>query len=49
MLIRYWMNKPVITVEKNDSMQRAATLMKENHIRLLPVTFVLQTHTLSRL
>ena len=37
MLIRYWMSKPVITVEKNDSMQQAATLMKENHIRLLPV------------
>ena len=37
MLIRYWMNKPAITVEKKDSMQRAATLMKENHIRLLPV------------
>lgn len=37
MLIRYWMNQPVITVEKNDSMQRAATLMKENRIRLLPV------------
>ena len=37
MLIRYWMNKPAVTVEKNDSMQRAATLMKENHIRLLPV------------
>jgi acetoin utilization protein AcuB len=31
------MNQPVITVEKNDSMQRASTLMKENHIRLLPV------------
>jgi acetoin utilization protein AcuB len=37
MLIRYWMNKPVITVEKNDSMQRATQLMKENHIKLLPV------------
>ena len=37
MLIRYWMSKPVITAEKNDSMQRAATLMKENRIRLLPV------------
>ncbi|MDX2452014.1 CBS and ACT domain-containing protein [Desulfosarcina sp.] len=37
MLIRYWMSKPVITVEKNDSMQQAATLMKENRIRLLPV------------
>jgi acetoin utilization protein AcuB len=31
------MSKPVITAEKNDSMQRAATLMKENRIRLLPV------------
>ena len=38
MLIRYWMNKPVITIEKKDSMQQAGTLMKENHIRLLPVT-----------
>jgi acetoin utilization protein AcuB len=37
MLIRYWMRKPVITAEKNDSMQHAATLMKENRIRLLPV------------
>lgn len=37
MLIRYWMNTPVITGEKNDSMQQAATLMKENRIRLLPV------------
>ena len=37
MLIRYWMSKPVITAEKNDSMQRAVTLMKENRIRLLPV------------
>ncbi len=37
MLIRYWMSKPVVTIEKNDAMQRAATLMKENQIRLLPV------------
>ena len=37
MLIRYWMNKPVITIEKNDSMQQAGILMKENNIRLLPV------------
>ncbi len=37
MLIRYWMSKPVVTIEKNESMQRAATLMKENQIRLLPV------------
>lgn len=38
MLIRYWMSKPVITVEKKDAMQHAVSLMKENHIRLLPVT-----------
>jgi acetoin utilization protein AcuB len=31
------MSKPVITVEKNDSMERAVTLMKENRIRLMPV------------
>ena len=37
MLIRYWMSKPVVTVEKKDSMQRAVTLMTENRIRLLPV------------
>ena len=37
MLIRYWMSKPVITVDKNDARQRAATLMKENRIRSLPV------------
>jgi acetoin utilization protein AcuB len=37
MLIRDWMSTPVITVEKNDSMQQASTLMKENRIRLLPV------------
>jgi acetoin utilization protein AcuB len=37
MLIRYWMSKPVITVEKKDTMQYAVSLMKENHIRLLPV------------
>ena len=38
MLIRYWMNKPVITIEKKDSMQQAAALMKENRIRLLSET-----------
>ncbi|WP_372681912.1 CBS and ACT domain-containing protein [Desulfosarcina sp.] len=37
MLIRYWMSKPVVTIEKDDAMQRAATLMKEKRIRLLPV------------
>ncbi len=38
MLVRYWMSKPAITVGKNDSMQRALALMKDNRIRLLPVT-----------
>ncbi len=38
MLVRYWMSQPVITVDKTDSMQRAITLMKDNRIRLLPVT-----------
>ena len=38
MLVRYWMNKPVIVVEKKDSMQQAITRMKENRIRRLPVT-----------
>lgn len=37
MLIRYWMKTPVISVEKNASMQQAITLMKDNGIRLLPV------------
>jgi len=37
MLIRYWMSQPVITVNKNDSMQHAASLMKENRIKMLPV------------
>jgi acetoin utilization protein AcuB len=37
MLIKYWMSKPVVTVGKADSMQRATLLMKENHIKLLPV------------
>lgn len=37
MLIRYWMSRPVITVDRNDSMQRAASLMKEHRVRLLPV------------
>ncbi|BBO66681.1 membrane protein [Desulfosarcina alkanivorans] len=37
MLIRHWMSKPVISIEKNDSMHRASRLMKENHIRRLPV------------
>lgn len=38
MLIRYWMSKTVIAIDKTESMQHAISLMKEKHIRLLPVT-----------
>ncbi len=38
MLIRYWMSQPVITVKKTDSMQQAIAIMKDKHIRMLPVT-----------
>lgn len=37
MLIRYWMSQPAITIQKNDSMQQAANMMKTHHIRMLPV------------
>ena len=38
MLVRYWMSKPVITIDKSESMQQAITLIKENCIKSLPVT-----------
>lgn len=38
MLIRYWMSKPPITIDNTQSMQQATALMREKHIRLLPVT-----------
>ncbi|BBO80390.1 CBS and ACT domain-containing protein [Desulfosarcina ovata] len=38
MLVRYWMSKPAITVEKTQTMQQAMALIKEKRIRLLPVT-----------
>ena len=38
MLIRYWMSKPAITIDKNQTMQEAVRIVKEKHIRLLPVT-----------
>ena len=38
MLIRYWMSKPVIAIDKAESMQQAINLMKENRFKLLPVT-----------
>ena len=37
MLVETWMSKPVITVGANDPMQKATTLLKEHHIRILPV------------
>jgi len=37
MLIRNWMSKDVATIDENESMQTAMTLMKEQKIRMLPV------------
>jgi len=37
MLVRNWMSQPVITIEVNDSMQKALQLLKENRIKILPV------------
>lgn len=37
MLVKKWMNKKVISVDPEDSMQQAVNLMREHDIRLLPV------------
>ena len=37
MLVKNWMNKPAITIDKNSSMQEAMNLMKTHRISLLPV------------
>jgi acetoin utilization protein AcuB len=37
MLVKNWMTKEVVTIEVDDSMQLALTLMKEHKIRMLPV------------
>jgi acetoin utilization protein AcuB len=37
MLVKNWMTKEVITIDPDDSMQHAMTLMKERKIRMLPV------------
>jgi len=37
MLVRNWMSRNVITVDEEDSMQRAHKLMKEHNIGFLPV------------
>ena len=37
MLVKYWMSKPVITVDVNDSMNDAIMLLKKHDIKMLPV------------
>jgi acetoin utilization protein AcuB len=37
MLVKNWMSKKVITVNINDSMEKAVRLLKENNILMLPV------------
>ena len=37
MLVKNWMNKPAITIDKHSSMHDAMTLMKKHQITLLPV------------
>ena len=37
MLVKYWMSKPVITIDINNSMNDAINLLKEHNIRTLPV------------
>lgn len=37
MLVKNWMNKPAITIDKHSSMQEAMSLMKTHRITLLPV------------
>jgi acetoin utilization protein AcuB len=38
MLVRNWMSKDVVTIDADDSMTQAVNLMKEQNIRMLPVT-----------
>ncbi len=37
MLVKDWMSKDVITIDENESMQKAIKLLKEHDIRMLPV------------
>ena len=37
MLVKYWMKKDVITVQAEDSMQKAMDLLEEHNIHMLPV------------
>lgn len=38
MLVKNWMNPEVVTVDADDSMHDAVTLLKQHRIRMLPVT-----------
>jgi acetoin utilization protein AcuB len=37
MLVNHWMSKQVITIDANDSMNKAIHLLKEHNIKMLPV------------
>ena len=37
MLVKDWMSQPVITIDEDDYMQKAIQLLKEHHIKTLPV------------
>lgn len=37
MLVKYWMTRSVVTIDAEESMQQAMTLMKEHKVRMLPV------------
>ncbi len=37
MLVKNWMSKNVVTIEEDDSMQHAVSIMKANKVRMLPV------------
>ncbi len=37
MLVKYWMSTNVITIDENESLQKAARVLQENEIRILPV------------
>ena len=38
MLVKNWMSRNVVTIDQDDSMQHAITLMRDHKIRMLPVT-----------
>jgi acetoin utilization protein AcuB len=39
MLVRYWMNKTVTTIDADDNMENAINLLKKHDIRMLPVMY----------